>query len=761
MKRKSLIFQLLFLISGGFVVAALGVFLFADVQVKEIINQNQNNVYDEKVEAIIHILAASVEKLNVTGLRESYEVDFQHSALRTLRSAYYKNANQRIYPVIITYQGEIVMHPVLPHEDRSLQNTPYVQQIIRLKNGGINYNYTNNEAKWCRFKNFEEWNWIVVFVVPLDVKYADIRLLRKRLALILVGVFILVAVLLAIIIAKAIKPISELTKASTAMAAGDLSLSVSIDREDEVGMLARSFASMRNSIQEKMTTLAFKNKSLNREINQRKQVEIKLRDSEMKFRSLSKAAFEGILITDIEGILEVNESMGKMFGYKPSELIGMTATDLVSFELREEIQNKIMAGDEHLHETICLRKDNSIFPAEIQTKIFSYIGREVMVIAVHDVSERKKAEEALREKDKRYREVVEGTGDLVTRVNGNGHFTYVNRVGEKIMGLPLEELIGMSAFEFIHPDDQEMTQQWFEQCIYDHILVATMENRQVNKVTGDISHFLWTSNLFYDENGKLLGVNGIAHNITEQKKLERELIKSQKHEATAILAGGIAHDFNNLLAGITGYIDLALSDLGMNHRNTDYLKKAIKATMRAQKLTNKFITLSSGGTPIKRKASIKELITASVDKAFSDVDYSAELSLNEDLWQVEMDTGQMSQVFNNVLLNARESMKEVGVIQIRAENILSLIDEAIVGETLADRQFVKIEITDQGEGIPDKIMRNIFDPYFSTKERGAQKGMGLGLTVALSIVKQHDGHIVIKSEDTVGTSVYIYLPAAA
>jgi two-component system cell cycle sensor histidine kinase/response regulator CckA len=161
------------------------------------------------------------------------------------------------------------------------------------------------------------------------------------------------------------------------------------------------------------------------------------------------------------------------------------------------------------------------------------------------------------------------------------------------------------------------------------------------------------------------------------------------------------------------------------------------------------------------KLSIKELITESVDVVLSGADYPAELSLGENLWQVEVDAGQMNQVFKNVLINAKESTEDDGAIQIYAENISSLIDESIVAETLTDSQFVKIVISDQGEGIPDQIMPNIFDPYFTTKERGAQKGMGLGLTVALSIVQQHDGHMVVKSAEKNGTSVFIYLPAVA
>jgi len=192
MKPRSLTLKLLFLVFGGFAATAVGVFFIADIQVKEIVDQSQNAVYEEKLETIIYTLEANVEKLNATGLRESYEEDFQQSALRILRSVYYTEADPRIYPAIISYQGEVVMHPVLSRGDKSLQNTPYIKKIIELKNGDLNYTYITNEEKWCRFKSFEEWEWIVVFVVPLDIKYVDVLLLRNRLILTLAVVIIFV-----------------------------------------------------------------------------------------------------------------------------------------------------------------------------------------------------------------------------------------------------------------------------------------------------------------------------------------------------------------------------------------------------------------------------------------------------------------------------------------------------------------------------------------------------------------------------------------
>jgi len=347
---------------------------------------------------------------------------------------------------------------------------------------------------------------------------------------------------------------------------------------------------------------------------------------------------------------------------------------------------------------------------------------------IHE-EERLKVAEALRVSEEKFREVVEGTDDLITKVNSKGEITYVNHMGEKFFGFKEAELIGMSAFEFLYPEDQDATVIWFKSCIDKQLVQASLENRQVNKKNGEVFSLLWTTNFHYDGEGHLSYINGIAHDISERKLIEEEAVRTKKLEATAILAGGIAHDFNNLLAAVSGYIDMALFDLGIGHRNANDLNQALIASKRAQELTNKFITFSSGGTPVKKKLSIKDLIIQSVDAILSDVDLTAEISLEEDLWLVEMDSGQMSQVFKNVLLNSKESMEKGGVVQVRAENVSPPIEKTILAETSEDSKFIKITITDQGKGIPAHVVENIFDPYFSTKDRGAQKGMGLGLTL--------------------------------
>lgn len=253
--------------------------------------------------------------------------------------------------------------------------------------------------------------------------------------------------------------------------------------------------------------------------------------------------------------------------------------------------------------------------------------------------------------------------------------------------------------------------------------------------------------------------SGVVLDITERKSMENKILEIKKLEATAILAGGIAHDFNNILTVITGHLQLALHGIGLDHKNSSNLQEALRASEKTHELTQKLLSFSSDGTLVKCKYSIEKLLRSSVASVILAGNYVADLTFAEDLWQVEVNAEQIDKVFTNILVNAKESMQGGGRLDISAENISSLANEPLVTQVATDSKFVKIVISDTGTGIADNIRHNIFNPYFSTKERGADKGIGIGLSVALSIVERHEGHIVVDSAENVGTSVCIYLPA--
>ncbi len=246
----------------------------------------------------------------------------------------------------------------------------------------------------------------------------------------------------------------------------------------------------------------------------------------------------------------------------------------------------------------------------------------------------------------------------------------------------------------------------------------------------------------------------------DRKKFEDELFNAKNLEAIGVLAGGIAHDFNNILFVIMGNINLAQLKIEEDHQAQKHLIEAEKACLRAKDLTQKFITFSSGGGPLKRQVSMRELVSSVASLVLSGSITSSEIKAPTDLWEVEVDENQMRQVFTSLLENAGEAMSRGGVISLSAENV-EISQTGAEGIDPNVGRYVKVVISDEGIGIPEKNMPNIFDPYFSTKYRGSRKGMGFGLTIAHSVITKHNGHITVESVPGKGTTVSVLIPASA
>ena len=247
----------------------------------------------------------------------------------------------------------------------------------------------------------------------------------------------------------------------------------------------------------------------------------------------------------------------------------------------------------------------------------------------------------------------------------------------------------------------------------------------------------------------------------DRKKIDAELLNAKKLEATGVLAGGIAHDFNNLLFVIMGNINMAQLKIEEDHEAQKHLIEAEKACLRAKDLTQKFITFSSGGGPVKRLVSMSDLVSSVVSLVLSGSITSSEIDTPSDLWLVEVDENQIRQVFTGIVENARESMPRGGIVSIRAENVEIDAESGAEGIVPNAGRYVKVVISDEGIGISEENMPKVFDPYFSTKYRGNQKGMGFGLAIAHSVIKKHNGSIEVESIPGKGTTVSILIPASA
>ncbi|MDY6861353.1 MAG: PAS domain S-box protein, partial [Thermodesulfobacteriota bacterium] len=382
-----------------------------------------------------------------------------------------------------------------------------------------------------------------------------------------------------------------------------------------------------------------------------------------------------------------------------------------------------------------------------------------VVLVFRDITERKMAEEALSAEKERLNVTLRSIGDGVIATDVNGEIVLMNRVAEELTGYTQQEAVGNPLSVVFHIVN-EKTRKPCENHV-DRVL-------ETGGITGLANHTLLiardgterilsdSGSPILDKDGKIIGVVLVFRDITSKYKIEEELQKIQKLESIGFLAGGIAHDFNNILTGILGNITLAKMYSSPEGKVFSKLIQAEKASLRAKDLTQQLLTFSRGGAPVKEVTSIKELIKDNVNFALRGSNVRCEFKISEDLWPVEIDKGQISQVINNIVINADQAMPEGGIIRVWAENITIGTQDQEQGLPLQGGKYIKLSIKDQGMGITQEYLQKIFDPYFSTK----QKGSGLGLSTSYSIIKKHDGHIIAESEMGVGTTLYIYLPAS-
>jgi PAS domain S-box-containing protein len=386
------------------------------------------------------------------------------------------------------------------------------------------------------------------------------------------------------------------------------------------------------------------------------------------------------------------------------------------------------------------------------------------------INERNQAVEELQENRKLYRNLVEGTPDLITRVDTEGHLIFVNNTALKIYGLLPDECIGRMAFDFIHPDDRDSTIAAFNAWILSGEESFKHENRQV-KISGpDHHHMEWTIRAERDEKGTgtVIGFASTARDITDSKhiqedkdKLEAQLQQAQKMESVGRLAGGVAHDFNNMLTVILGHTQLALMGAELPDPLKSNLEEIRRAADRSADLTKQLLAFARKQTIAPKVLDLNETVSGML-KILQRL-IGEDINLNwhpaPDLWSIEMDPSQIDQILANLCVNARDSIKNGGKITIETRS--SVLDEEycshnrgfVVGE------YVQLVVNDDGSGMDKETLAQIFEPFFTTK--GLGEGTGLGLATVYGIVKQNKGFINVYSELGLGTTFTIYLPRYA
>jgi len=379
------------------------------------------------------------------------------------------------------------------------------------------------------------------------------------------------------------------------------------------------------------------------------------------------------------------------------------------------------------------------------------LAGHVNVIRDTAARERKRYEEDIAAEQELLAVTLRSIREGCITTDNDGRIITLNSVAEHLTGWtqpeaaerPLNEILRLTSIRGARPLDASRLLENAGQMDSQAMVVSQDGTRKMVEVS--------VAPICARKNFKL-GTVLVMRDVTEKQSVEDERLKAERLESIGLAAGGIAHDFNNLLTAVIGNLSLALLEANPSVR--ERIEVAKTAAFRAQDLTRQLLTFARGGAPVKKTASLRQIVLETLDFSLSGTNLRSSLHLPEDLWPVDIDVGQISQVIGNLSVNAVQAMENGGTLHVTGENLQ--ISEKNAPPTLRPGRYVRISVRDEGPGIPEEIQKKIFDPYFTTKATGS----GLGLATSYSIVKNHDGFIAVESAPGKGATFHLYLPAS-
>jgi PAS domain S-box-containing protein len=481
-----------------------------------------------------------------------------------------------------------------------------------------------------------------------------------------------------------------------------------------------------------------------------------LEESRKYINNVIKSMNDMLIVINPDGkIKTINKAVERTLGYNEEELVEQSVSIIFKDKDSIPLQQALCDGSTITNlsqnvENTLISKDGKSITVFLSSSVLydEYDKIQGIVFLAHDITERKLIEDALKTSEEKYRRVVDNASEAIF-VAQNGFLKFANIRATQISGYSEEELTSKPFIEFIFQEDRQMVAERHQRRLQGEDIPNSYVTRIINKqmevkwVELNIVPIVWEGNP---------ATLNFMEDITDKRKMEEDLLRVQKLESIGLLAGGIAHDFNNILTGIMGNVSLAKMQVNSGEKAFERLTVAESACLQAKKLTQQLLTFSKGGVPIIKPTLIKELLIESSNFVLRGTNTKCEFSIPDTIWNAEVDAGQIGQVISNLIINADQAMPEGGIINVRAENVILEEKNTLI---LKSGEYIKIIIEDRGIGIPEENLKRIFDPYFTTK----QKGNGLGLAIVHSIVRKHNGQIIVESQLGIGTMFQIYLPA--
>lgn len=648
--------------------------------------------------------------------------------------------------IITDAKGTAILHPdpSFVQERRNLGGLFPIEQGLKGREGF--FNYTDEGKKMVgSVVRIPKTSWVMLFQQPEEKAFALQKKVEKILItslLIIIGITIIAGFFGATRLGYSLKMLLDKIKA---LKEGK------IDDSHPTRALSKEIDEILSHFSETAETIRLKEESLQAERE--------------RFLALSENAPFGMMVTDQDGgIKYINPKFIELFGY-----------DLTDIPDGRTWFRKAYPDPTYRHDVIKIWVNDleGFKPKEKRPRIFTVTCKDgtektINFIAVQlesgenlivceDITERKRAEEALRQERERFSTLVESIPFGITLLDRNGDFSYINKRFKELFGYDISDIPdGRTWFRKAYPEHdyrREVIKTWIEDA--KHALPGIGKSRVFTVTCKDGTKKITEITTVFLEEDKIIVV---YEDITEHKRTEEQLLQAQKMEAIGRLAGGIAHDFNNMLTVILGHTQLALLGLDSSHPLYHRFKEIQRAAGRSAELTRNLLAFARKQTIMPRVINLNATIEDMFKMIKRLIGENIELLWipGDNIWQVKMDPAQLNQIVINIVINAKDAIQEFGTITIETDNII--FDETYCKGHLGftPGEYVMLAISDNGTGMEKEVFEHLFEPFFTTKAVG--KGSGLGLSTVYGIVKQNNGFINVYSEPNKGSTFKIYIP---
>lgn len=806
-----LTFRLLLVISGALLLLTLTMLLVTEQQVRAILDQSQSERYQRQINSIINSLQLQEEKLQATGIPESYRQGFQEYTVNNLRSTYYLRSDRIKVPIIFTDDGKVVLHPDLSPGTQIAKGGWDLSRVRQLQNGEFLQNDVENGKTWYIFESFRPWRWVVGYAIPAQVKYADVTSLQRNLALTFLIILIPVGLAIAWYIRRQLLPVRELTRAAQRMGDGDLEHPLPTGHNDEIGLLASSFLQMRDHIRRE---LDLRNRRAERSKIQQEallvlsQTDLLHGDDPQPYLELATEQLVKTLQCNSASIWLLDASRDKMTchdcyvqdyghyrngqqfsiadhpGYLDSIAAGplrtvqpsadgidLTAppvdgmTALSSFELPLRIAGVIHG---------LIRLD---FPAEKdswhedETAFAMTVTEQIVQKLVH--VEAGKAEQELTHLRQELANIVNSMPSILIGIDQDRCIRHWNLEAQHATGITPDAARGRKAEEVFPQLKRQLD------LVSDALLKRQLQAcRKLSWVLGGRQVYIDLTIYPMLDAGKTGAVIRID-DVSERVRIEEMMVQTEKMMSIGGLAAGMAHEINNPLAGIMQNVQvirnrldpkLAKNDKVARECGTDietivhYIDKRGMQPMlealttsgnRAARIVDNMLSFSRKSESQQAPHNLNELIDRTLELAANDYDLKKNYDFRKisivresgELPEVKCTATEIQQVLLNLLKNGAQAMS--------ADPACNA--PQFILRTRREDRFAVIEVQDNGPGIPEEIRRRVFEPFFTTRAVGI--GTGLGLSVSYFIIcEKHGGSMEISSSPGQGTCFFIRLP---